>query len=251
MMNNLVVDIGNSSVKLAVFNGLHVAHKVVLSDPDPDQLIDLIREYDIQKSIISSVRNNLTEIEDILKKYTTYIRFSYQTPLPISIFYQSPETLGLDRLAGLMGARHFYPAQNVLVIDAGTCITYDLIDQQDAYYGGSISPGMQLRLKSLHHFTGKLPMVDLDPYFQQLQGRDTRESILSGVMNGILAEVQGIIESYHQKYPDLQVILCGGDARFFDTRLKNSIFANIISLKPDLVLIGLNEIILHQHDQKN
>lgn len=247
-MNNLVIDIGNSTVKLAVFNGIHLLHKSLAAMPDPDQLLQIINDFEIHHSILSAVRPDVHQTEELLKAHTHYIRFNHQTPLPIINHYQSPETLGLDRLAGLMGARQFYTKQPVLVIDAGTCITYDLIDEKNVYEGGSISPGITLRLKALHHFTGKLPLVEFNSEFKQLGGRDTRESILSGVLNGLLAEVQGMIEKYKQQYPEMQIVLCGGDANFFDTRLKNSIFAHSISLKPDLVLIGLNEIILHQHD---
>lgn len=247
-MHHLVVDIGNSSVKLAVFKGVHLLHKSITAEPEPELLLQLIKDFEVKKSILSAVRPAVSATEELLKTHTKFIRFNHQTSLPIINHYQSRETLGLDRLAGLMGARHFFPHQRVLVIDAGTCITYDLLDQQEQYFGGSISPGIQLRLQSLHHFTGKLPLVAFDTDFQLLEGRNTQESILAGVLNGVLAEVQGVIEKYWQKYSEMQIVLCGGDAHFFDTRLKNSIFARSVCLKPDLVLIGLNEIILHQHD---
>lgn len=250
-MNNLVIDIGNSGLKLAIFHQRKLVHKILLQQIDPNQVRQLVKEYEVEKSLLSSVGQDAEAIANLLKTITVYQRFSSNTALPLINQYKSPETLGSDRLAGLMGARFIYPDQPVLVIDAGTCITYDLIDDKSRYEGGSISPGIQMRLKALNHFTGKLPLVDFDPDFEGLIGRDTLESILSGVINGVVAEVEGFIQKYSQRHDYLRVILCGGDARFFDTRLKNSIFANHLSCEPDLVLIGLNEVICHQHDQKS
>ncbi len=248
-MNNLVIDIGNSGLKLAIFHQRKLVHKLHLQQIDTDQLRQLVKDYEVENSLISSVSQDAEAIANLLKTITVYQPFSSNTALPLINLYKSPETLGSDRLAGLMGARYLYPEQPVLVIDAGTCITYDLIDEKSRYEGGSISPGILMRLKALHHFTGKLPLVDFDPDFEDLIGRDTRQSILSGVINGVLAEVEGFIQKYSQRQAHLRVILCGGDARFFDTRLKNSIFANYLSCEPDLVLIGLNEVIHHQYDQ--
>lgn len=250
-MNNLVIDIGNSGLKLAIFHQRKLVHKILLQQIDPTQVRQLVKEYEVENSLLSSVGQDAEAIANLLKTITVYQRFSSNTALPLINEYKSPETLGSDRLAGLMGARFIYPDQPVLVIDAGTCITYDLIDDKSRYEGGSISPGIQMRLKALNHFTGKLPLVDFDPDFEGLIGRDTLESILSGVINGVVAEVEGFIQKYSQRHDYLRVILCGGDARFFDTRLKNSIFANHLSCEPDLVLIGLNEVICHQHDQKS
>lgn len=248
-MNNLVIDIGNSTLKLAIFQDRELVQRLALQEIKLDQLQKLIEEYAVKYSILSSVNQETEEITTFLQTNTEYLRFTASTALPLINKYQSPETLGLDRLAGLMGARRVFPAKAVLVIDAGTCITYDLMNAQEVYEGGSISPGLNMRLKALHHFTGRLPLLDLDPEFGNLIGRNTRESILSGVINGCLAEVEGFIQKYQHLHTSLQVLLCGGDSRFFDTRLKNSIFANCISCEPDLVLIGLNEIIHHQHDQ--
>jgi len=250
-VNNLVIDIGNSGLKLAIFHQRKLVYKILLQHIDPNQVRQLVKEYEVENSLLSSVGQDAEAIANLLKTITVYQRFSSNTALPLINEYKSPETLGSDRLAGLMGARFLYPDQPVLVIDAGTCITYDSIDDKSRYEGGSISPGIQMRLKALNHFTGKLPLVDFDPDFEGLIGRDTRESILSGVINGVVAEVEGFIQKYSQRHDYLRVILCGGDARFFDTRLKNSIFANHLSCEPDLVLIGLNEVICHQHDQKS
>jgi type III pantothenate kinase len=154
----------------------------------------------------------------------------------------------LDRYAAVIGAAALFKNSNCLVIDAGTCITYDFIDKDKNYRGGSISPGLVMRYKAMHTFTVKLPLVDFDAGFLEDYGNDTRTSMVSGVQNGIVYEVQGFIQSYLSVYPDLIIALCGGDAEFFGTQLKNSIFAHIVKAVPDLVLIGLNEVIYQHND---
>jgi type III pantothenate kinase len=248
-MTKLVLDIGNSSVKLAVFKDKEIIYQETSLTVTEVKLQELIQGFEITHSIVSTVRQEQENISSFLQQNTQFIRFSHQTSLPIHNHYQSPETLGLDRLSALMGAKKRFPQTNVLVIDAGTCITCDLLDREANYTGGSISPGIHMRFKALETFTGKLPLVPFEPSFNELVGKNTKESILSGVVNGVVHEITGFIEDYQQKYPDLRVLLCGGDAVFFDTRLKNSIFAHIVSTEPDLVLIGLNEIIHHQYDE--
>lgn len=248
-MTNLVLDIGNSSVKLAVFQEKEIIYQETSPAVNEAKLQELIQRFQIANSIVSTVKQEQADISSFLQENTQFIHFSHQTGLPIRNHYQSPETLGLDRLSALMGAKKRFPQTDVLVIDAGTCITCDLLDRDANYTGGSISPGIQMRFKALESFTGKLPFVPFEPNFDQLVGKNTKDSILSGVVNGVIYEIMGFIEDYQQKYPDLRVLLCGGDAVFFDTRLKNSIFAHIVSTEPDLVLIGLNEIIHHQYDE--
>lgn len=248
-MTNLVLDIGNSSVKLAVFKDKEIIHQETSPTVNESQLQQLFSRFAIGNSIVSTVKQEQADIVNFLQTHTQFIRFSHQTSLPLHNRYQTPETLGLDRLAALMGAKKCFPQTNVLVIDAGTCITCDLLDRDANYDGGSISPGIQMRFKALETFTGKLPLVPFEANFNELIGKNTRESILSGVLNGVLHEITGFIADYQQKYPQMRVLLCGGDAVFFDTRLKNSIFAHIVSPEPDLVLIGLNEIIHHQQDE--
>ncbi len=248
-MVNLVIDIGNSRVKLAIFKNRELILKEVMAGLDAPVIQQRIAQYGVTHSLISSVNQEIFGLEETLKSVTNYIRFSHHVNLPIHNHYQTPETLGLDRLAGLMGARHLHPQKNTLVIDAGTCITYDLINSRDEYFGGSISPGIQMRLKALHDYTGRLPLVAADLNFTDFIGTDTQTAILAGVYNGVLTEVTGVVAKYLEKTPEMGIVLCGGDANFFDTRLKNSIFAHGFSIEPDLVLIGLNEIIHHQHDQ--
>lgn len=244
-MAQLVIDIGNSRTKLAVFEGRRLIRSEKFRQVDRTILNQYLNNNEIGQSIISSVNNEITGLEDLLKEKTRYIRFSTRLDTGIVNRYKSPDTLGLDRLAGILGAKALFPGRNCLVIDAGTCITYDAINKNGVYEGGSISPGLNMRLKAMHQFTGRLPEVELSE-FNDWQGEDTISAMLSGTVNGSAEEIKGFIEIYNSKYPELQVILCGGDAIFFDTRLKNSIFAHALKTEPDLVLIGLNEVIQQQ-----
>jgi len=195
------------------------------------------QKKNISSVIISSVKEVPVEIINYLKKNYSFIELSALTTIPIINLYKTPETLGKDRLASVVAAYSLYCGENVLVVDAGTCITYDIVNAKGEYYGGSISPGLNMRFKALHTFTGKLPLVSLIN-FNELIGTDTNKSILSGVINGITAEADAIIERYKKYYSPLKIIICGGDAQFLVDRLKNIIFA-----VPELVLIGLNEIL--------
>jgi len=244
-MAQLVIDIGNWRTKFAVFHKRRLTESGEIEKLDSIQLNHLIDVHNITHSIISSVSVERSNLEEILKKRTKYIRFSAGVKAGVINKYKSPQTLGLDRLAGVIGAKALFPETNCLVIDAGTCITYDAVDTTGVYEGGSISPGLNMRLQAMHHFTGRLPEVELSDY-AGWQGYDTPSAMLSGVLNGCTEEVRGMIEIYRSRYLGLQVILCGGDAIFFDTRLKNSIFAHTLKTEPNLVLIGLNEVIEQQ-----
>jgi type III pantothenate kinase len=163
-------------------------------------------------------------------------------PLPVVIDYHTPDTLGTDRIAAVVAAHNLYPDKNILVVETGTCITYDFIDAEGIYRGGSISPGLGLRFSALHNFTDKLPLIE--PVKDAiLIGKSTESSIQSGVINGLIAEVQGIISMYENNYEDLTIILSGGNLDYFDKILKNNIFA-----VPNIVLTGLN-IILDFNDK--
>lgn len=244
-MVHLVIDIGNSRTKYAVFFKGKLEESGTFDRLDTAQLNLLLENHKITHSIISSVNDEISKLEDILKDRTKYIRFSSSVKAGVINKYRSPETLGLDRFAGVIGAKSLFPDTNCLVIDAGTCITYDAVDAAGIYEGGSISPGLKMRLKAMHKFTGRLPEVEFSNY-PDWRGYDTKSAMLSGVLNGCTEELRGMIEIYRSRYPELQVILCGGDAIFFDTRLKNSIFAHTLKTEPDLVLIGLNEVIEQQ-----
>ena len=148
------------------------------------------------------------------------------------------ETLGVDRIAAVCGAFALFPEKNCLVIDAGSCITYDVLDQKGNYCGGSISPGLEMRLKAMHTFTARLPLVKVNQQVN-LIGNSTESCLQSGALYGVLAEIEGIVEKYNQNYAELRVIMCGGDASLFENQLKPTIF-----VAPDLVLKGLNRILL-------
>jgi type III pantothenate kinase len=172
-------------------------------------------------------------------KASKKILLNHLLPLPIQINYKTPETLGVDRIAAVCGAIDIFPNRSSLVIDAGTAITYDFIDGHGNYEGGAISPGIEMRFEALHTFTERLPLVTKNGDLT-LIGNSTETCIRSGVLNGVVAEMEGIINNYKQLYPDLGVVLCGGNSFFFENRLKPTIFAT-----PDLVLSGLNRILLH------
>ena len=248
-MANLVIDIGNTQTKVALFTS-NILVKVNHYDSfTTEHLNAYLKQNNITHSILASVKpTGVDKIEAILKKNTNYTRFSTQLPSAINNQYKSMHTLGSDRLAGVIGANSLYPNTNCLVIDLGTCITYDAIDYTGLYRGGSISLGIQMRLKALHNYTAQLPLVDLDLEFSALEGTDTQTSILSGVIQGTLLEVKGFIKHYSLHYDSLKIVFCGGDAFFFDSRLKNTIFAHPILVEPHLVLIGLNETIHQQND---
>lgn len=233
---NFVLDIGNTTVNAGLFQGekLEVVRKVFLKELG--YLIDrCLSQYEIKNLIVSSVSLTQSEIQHLIADRIEWIWFDGRCSLPISIAYKSISTLGSDRLAGIMGVYNQYPGKNVLVIDAGTCITYDILTHENLYLGGSISPGMEMRFKSLQAFTAKLPLCN---YIQkpELIGRTTQEAILSGVYKGIVNEIDGCISEYDLAFGNLVVICTGGDAINFVDELKNTIFVDL-----NLILNGLNK----------
>lgn len=232
---NLVIDIGNTSVKAALFSGMVMkeAH-VQLSE-----LEELLQKNKVVRAIVSRSGQN-HDADELLRQYKVPVTHLHSlTPLPIGIAYRTPETLGADRIAGSVGANALFPDQNVLKIDFGTCITYDFINAKNVFEGGSIAPGMMLRFKAMHNYTAKLPLIDPMQFTSYgLVGNDTAHAMVSGVMNGIKSEVDGIINEYKNRFNDLKVVVTGGDAGLFATLLKSEIFA-----RPYLVLEGLNTIL--------
>jgi type III pantothenate kinase len=198
----------------------------------------MLEKSPVERAIISDVADKKSGA-DAFKKIPRVIYLSKKTLLPFINKYKTPSTLGTDRLALVAGAMKYFLGKNVLVVSMGTCITYDFINSRREYLGGSISPGMEMRLQSLHTFTARLPLVK-PKQLKTVTGRTTDESILTGVMHGIRHEVEGFISQYRKLYPSLQVILTGGDASLFARQIKSSIFA-----VPELSLNGLNEILLH------
>ncbi len=233
----LVLDFGNTLQKIAIFEGnqmleMHAYKKITLK-----KIQEIISHYPIKSAILSSVIDHPSEIKTFLNKNFNFIEFTENTLIPIINKYETPQTLGKDRLAAAVAGNNLFPNQNVLIIIAGTCITYEFVNKKAEYLGGAISPGISIRFKALHTFTGKLPLVE-KKLKASIIGNTTENSILSGVINGVFSEAKGITHEYTDKYKDLKIILSGGDMKYFDKILKNSIFA--IS---NIVLIGLNIIL--------
>ena len=238
---NLVIDVGNTLVKLAVFEDSELLFDVAcIRNALKTELEKIKKSYLIDKSIISSValfsKNELSEIE---KMFPQFMLLSHNTPVPFKNMYGTPETLGVDRIANAAASVSIYPCKNVLVIDAGTCITYDFIDKNGSYLGGAITAGVNMRYQSLNKFTDKLPLLQ-PSYPKSIIGKSTEESMHSGIVNGVLAEINSIIIQYSEQYKKLTVVLTGGDTNFLAKRLKNGIFAN-----PIFLLEGLNMILIY------
>ena len=232
---NLAIDIGNTQIKYGLFEKDEPAE--VFSGEGV--LAEILEKHKIENAIISKTGSN-QNIEHKLKgKKIPTLSLSPALKLPLKLLYQTPETLGADRIAGSVGANFLYQQKNILKIDFGTCITFDFVNEAGEYLGGAISPGMMMRFKSLHNYTAKLPLVDPMQFTSfELTGTDTTTSILSGVVNGIKEEVNGIIKQYDSRFGNLTIVATGGDALLFVTLLKCEIFA-----RPYLVLEGLNRIL--------
>ncbi|MDO5979797.1 type III pantothenate kinase [Flavivirga spongiicola] len=236
---NLIIDVGNSFVKLAVFEGGTLNHKEVVKLNLVLEGINSLKEKytSIKKAIISSVgKLNKADIKAISKSFDVMI-LDANVKLPFKNLYTTPNTLGVDRIALVCASVEQFPNNNVLIIDAGTCVTYDFVTAKNEYMGGAISPGLRMRYKSLNNLTVNLPLLESE-IPKNIIGNSTNGSIHSGVVYGILKEIEGIIDEYHRKYSDLTVILTGGDANFLSKQLKSSIFAN-----SNFLLEGLNYIL--------
>ena len=235
---NLIIDIGNTLVKYAVFNNDQLVEILKTSEIETGKVNTLIKEFDIKNVIISSVRKEMNWNLDV-----EVIHLSHKTSLPINLNYKTPETLGKDRIANIVAVSEEYPNKNAVVIDAGTCITYDFINTNKEYLGGRISPGLEMRYKSLNEFTELLPKLSVSGESKFI-GDDTDSSILSGVEQGVLSEVDSLISVFRKENEDLIVVVTGGDTFFFENALKNSIFAD-----QNLVLKGLNIILKYNEDK--
>jgi type III pantothenate kinase len=247
-MANLVIDIGNTFTKIAVFGRDELLQTEHYSTLEAAVLLKLVDQYKVDKAIISSVKKEIESWRSELEKKVNLEYFNVSMTAGIHNQYKTPQTLGLDRLAAVIGAHKLYPGKGSLVVDAGTAITYDWIDAGANYFGGSISPGLNMRYKALNYYTGGLPLISAEDGFNDDHGTDTTSAIRSGVQNGIKYEVTGFIKSYQKIEPELNIILTGGDSIFFDTLLKNSIFAPYIKNEPYLVLKGLNAAIQNNND---
>ena len=236
----ITIDVGNSRIKVAVFEQSKQIEMFVFDPKEAKKKIEkILKKYpNTQDSVISSVGNFDLEALNLLKSKTALQLISHETKFPFTSLYTTPKTLGIDRMVVAAGAVLNYPNQNRLVIDAGTCITYDFIDQNNNYLGGAISPGINIRYKSLNNYTAKLPLLskhNTDNFI----GNSTENAIHSGVINGVCYEIDGFISQYSFKNQDLTIILTGGDADFLAKRLKSTIFANSNFLLESLNLLSI------------
>ena len=235
---NLVIDIGNTVAKVAVFNQGEVIEIIRSSNHSLDCLGMLCNKYPITNGIIASVITLSNTIRRQLGKLDfPVMELTYKTPVPIQNLYKTPQTLGMDRLAAVVGANYLSPGKDLLVIDAGTALTYEFIDAGGRYYGGNISPGIYTRFKALNACCDKLPLVEKNGDTPEF-GYSTETAIRTGVIKGMEFEIAGYISNMKKKYPNLLVFLTGGDKFSFDTNLKSIIFADRF-----LVLKGLNRIL--------
>ena len=237
---NLAIDIGNTLAKLAVIDdgqGVDFQKTEKIDSAFVEKILE--ENPEIEAAIIVSTGEYETAWEQMLeKRMKRFIRFGAETPIPIENGYATPQTLGLDRLAAAVAANALYPNSNVLIVDFGTAITVDFVSAEGRFLGGNISPGAATRFRALHHFTKRLPLCELDEDSVRLLGNSTRTAIESGVVNGIVYEIEGYIRDLQQRYNNLRIIFTGGESDFFAKRLKNTIFATY-----DLVAYGLNRIL--------
>ncbi len=239
---NLIIDIGNTRIKLAVFNQQQQLANLLVTSSQKIRadLSKLLHQYPVQAAIISQVGNAVPDLEDFFKNHQIkYFYVSAALKLPFKIAYKTPETIGADRLGLVAGALLRQPNKNQLIIDAGTCVTYDFVDEKNMYHGGAISPGLQLRYKSLHDYTANLPLLSTPKHTIDLIGKDTLSAIHSGVIWGLVNEIEGVIVKYNLNFYDLTVYLTGGDEKLLDRYIKNKIFVS----SKFLLLEGMNHIL--------
>jgi type III pantothenate kinase len=236
MPTTLCFDFGNTRKKCAVFVDGNFTEELVLEDDGPETIGQLITTWRPDRSILSSVIEHDPAMEQLLMKSTHFHRLGHLSKLPVTTPVGKPETIGADRLALVVAAVTLFPGKNNLVIGLGSAVTYNYINKYGEFIGGAISPGMEMRFKSLNAFTAKLPLVKADWNFP-LAGYDTRTNILSGVILGMAKEIDGIIGAYEEKYGNFNVLLSGGDSSYFSRHLKKKIFAD-----PYLIYKGLYAI---------
>ncbi|WP_203257441.1 type III pantothenate kinase [Hyunsoonleella ulvae] len=236
---NLIIDVGNTFVKLAGFEKDKLVFRETTKLSGVVEVVNKLKESypELKQGIVSSVGRLKSKQIDAISKNFNVLELTHKTKVPFKNSYDTPKTLGIDRIALVSASVYHYPDNNVLIIDAGTCITYDFITDKNEYLGGAISPGLRIRYKGLNNLTANLPLLETK-IPKHFLGTSTNSSIHSGVVNGVVNEIDGFISAYKDKYPDLTVILTGGDANFLSEQLKSSIFAN-----SNFLLEGLNYIL--------
>lgn len=234
---NMVMDAGNTRTKIGIFEGAE--RKAVHVFDAPDEARRFLRDHPVRHLLVSSVTAEGDALAAEARASGDRLKLTAALSLPIENRYASQQTLGPDRLAAACGAWELFPETSSLIVDCGTCINYEFVHAGGYYLGGAISPGVTMRFNAMHQQTDRLPLVRpvTEP---SLTGTSTQECLESGVMNGIQEEITGIIRRYAEGYPDIRVILTGGDAHFFEKPLKPFIF-----VAPELILTGLNRILRH------
>ena len=233
-MVNIAVDYGNTTAKVGIFENDLVRKEQFSS---PESLRKFLQNQPCENIIVSSVSIGQQEVLSWSMAVRKKIALTSKSSLPIKVLYDTPDTLGVDRIAAACGALDAFPGKDCLVVDAGTCINCEFLDKHGNYHGGSISPGIAMRFGAMHEFTSRLPQVE--PVAEApLIGSSTVSCMQSGVINGIQAEVSGVVARYRHQYPGIQVILCGGDLGYFETQLGTN-----VAVLQDLVLSGLNSIL--------
>jgi len=235
-MITLCLDFGNTRLKLALFEKDNLKEVIVLRKAAVAHLNEIIQQHKPQRSILSSVIHHDEAIERLLKEETSFHKLSHLSKLPFSIPVGKPETMGADRMAIAAASVFLFPNQNNLSIGLGTCVTFNFINQQHEFMGGSISPGMEMRFRSMNEYTAKLPLVQAH-WNVPLIGYDTATNLQSGVVLGMAKEMDGIIDLYKEKFGNFNALLTGGDTALFEPYLKNGIFAD-----PHLIFKGLYAI---------
>ena len=233
-MNTLILDFGNTHQKAAIVDNGKIIFFSKYSSFDLKTLSKIEDEYDFERVILSSVIKEDTLLDTYLHYNYNFLKLSEDTPLPIRNRYNTPHTLGYDRIACAVAANHLFTKKNVLSIQMGTCITYDFINAKNEYVGGSISPGLQMRYDALNHYTQQLPLLTYQ-VIDYLSGTTTETCIHSGVINGIINECKGIIHAYRTQYPDIEIILTGGYMPYFEKKLIDE-----INTYPNLDILGLS-----------
>ncbi|MCE7923571.1 MAG: type III pantothenate kinase [Haliscomenobacteraceae bacterium CHB4] len=236
---NLALDIGNTRIKAGLFRGNELAEQAIWTSPALAELQEFGNRSGVENVIVSSVAEPDESLQVMLAGNFKVLELTHRTPLPFKNHYKTPETLGKDRLAGVAGAQALYPGKNCLVVDCGTCIKYDMLTGDGVYHGGNIAPGARMRIAAMHHFTARLPEVEMRMP-DDFTGFSTETALQNGALRGAVLEIQGFTSLYELEYGVLHVILTGGDAVFFQPHL--SAIRKLIPV-PDLTLIGLNHIL--------
>lgn len=236
-MLNLVIDRGNHATKAYVFSEGKITAQGSFTAEQENELLAFIRNHQTDAAILCSVQASDETLIAALQPKKIFIPFTYKTPTPLKLSYATPETLGPDRIAAALAGWQLSGGGNVLTVVAGTCITYNIVEANGSFAGGAISPGFNMRLKAMHEFTGKLPLVRMKGDFP-LTANTTETSLRSGALNGAVREVAGMMASYGALYPALKTVISGGDGAFLAEALKNGIFA-----RPELTAEGLNTIL--------